>query len=64
MALLRSWLTRIAALAADETGYQALEYALLLAFIVWPLVALVPYLVDMLRIYFSLVSFTVSLPFP
>ena len=61
---MRSWLNRIAATAADETGFQMIEYALLAAFIVLPLVKLVPYLVDALRYYFGLVSFTVSLPFP
>ncbi len=50
--------------AAAEDGYQTLEYALLVALIVLPLVKLVPYLIDILRYYYQLVSFTVSLPFP
>jgi Flp pilus assembly pilin Flp len=57
-------LTRIPAVAIDETGYQYIEYALLLAFITLPLVKIVPYLLDVLRIYYGMISFTVSLPFP
>ena len=52
------------ALVAGEDGYQMIEYALLVALLILPLVKVVPYLVDMLRTYFGLVSFTVSLPFP
>jgi Flp pilus assembly pilin Flp len=48
----------------DETGYESLEYALLLTFIILPLTQLIPFLVDMLRTYYELIAFTVSLPIP
>lgn len=48
----------------DERGYETLEYALLAAFIVIPLYKMVPVLVDILRSYYGLISFTISLPFP
>jgi Flp pilus assembly pilin Flp len=55
---------RVGNLLAGEEGYQLIEYALLVALIIVPLVKVVPYLMDMLRTYFEVVSFTVSLPFP
>jgi Flp pilus assembly pilin Flp len=55
---------RAAALARTEEGYQTMEYALLVAFIALPLYKIVPYLLDMLRFYFHLISFTIALPFP
>jgi hypothetical protein len=41
-----------------------LEYALLASFIIIPLTQVVPYLVDAVRAYYALASFTFSLPFP
>ena len=46
----------------DETGYESLEYALLLTFIILPLTQLIPFLVDMLRTYYEPIAFTGSLP--
>ena len=60
----RTLTDRLIEVVGDEGGFQALEYTLLLTFIVLPLVQVVPYLLDMLRSYYELISFTVSLPFP
>jgi Flp pilus assembly pilin Flp len=51
-------------LAREEDGFETLEYALLVTFIGLPLYLLVPYLLDILRFHFHLISFTVALPFP
>ncbi|HEV2991216.1 MAG TPA: hypothetical protein VG759_22445 [Candidatus Angelobacter sp.] len=48
----------------NEEGHEVLEYALLATFIIMPLTHVVPFLVDMVRAYYELVSFTFSLPFP
>ena len=54
----------LATIRKHEEGYQFIEYTLLVALIIIPLVKAVPYLVDMLRTFFEMESFTVSLPFP
>jgi hypothetical protein len=58
------WLGGIVRLSVNEDGHEMLEYALLATFIVIPLTQVVPFLVDMLRAYYALISFTFSLPFP
>jgi Flp pilus assembly pilin Flp len=58
---LRKILTR---LVRNEDGHEMLEYALLASFVIIPLTQIVPYLVDAVRAYYALVSFTFSLPFP
>ena len=55
---------RLAEIGKNEEGHEVLEYALLATFIIMPLTQVVPFLVDMLRAYYDLVSFTFSLPFP
>lgn len=58
------WRSKIVMLSINEDGHEMLEYALLATFIVIPLTQVVPFLVDMLRVYYGLISFTFSLPFP
>lgn len=58
---LRKMFTRF---GRNEDGHEMLEYALLASFIIIPLTQVVPYLVDAVRAYYALVSFTFSLPFP
>ncbi|HEV3037076.1 MAG TPA: hypothetical protein VHA33_04750 [Candidatus Angelobacter sp.] len=55
---------RLIELGKNEEGHEMLEYALLATFIIMPLTHIVPFLVDMLRAYYELLSFTLSLPFP
>jgi len=58
------WRQRVVELLTGEDGHEMLEYALLATFIILPLTGIVPFLVDMLRAYYALISFTFSLPFP
>lgn len=58
------WMPRVVELAKNEDGYELLEYALLATFIIMPLTHVVPFLVDVLRAYYDMVSFVFSLPFP
>jgi hypothetical protein len=62
--MLLRWREGIVRICVSEDGYEMLEYSLLATFIILPLTQVVPFLVDMLRMYYALVSFTFSLPFP
>jgi Flp pilus assembly pilin Flp len=65
--MLLSWRNlwgRIVSFWREEEGIEMFEYALVLAFIIFPLVTLVPLLIDSLRAYYELSAFTISLPFP
>jgi Flp pilus assembly pilin Flp len=56
--------TSVARFLREDDGIETVEYVLLVAFIALPLFGLVPYLLNGLRNYFHLISFTVALPFP
>ena len=55
---------RIATLSADESGQTTIEYALLLAAIVLPLMVVFRMLLGILAALYEMIVFMIGLPFP
>lgn len=55
---------RIAMLSADESGQTTLEYALLLAAVVLPLIVVFRMLLAILAGLYEMIVFMIGLPFP
>ena len=55
---------RIATLSADESGQTTIEYALLLAAVVLPLMVVFRMLLGILATLYEMIVFMIGLPFP
>jgi len=55
---------RLSDLEADTTGQLATEWVLVTAFVVMPMIMMIPVIIGMIKLYFYRTAEIIRLPFP